>query len=101
MQREQCRQVVLAHLSEPFTNCDHSSVTSSNPVGLTCPNTVEDSDIYLLWTGGLHAPSSPIPAVGVGGLLPCIIITSSSRLVPLTEGPALDGLVPLAEGTFF
>ena len=94
-------RVVLARVPEPFTKYDHSGLTSSKPAGLTSPNTVGDSGIYLLSNGGLHTPSSPIEAVGVGGLLPRIEDTSSRRLVPLTERPALDGLVPLAEIYFF
>ena len=41
---------------------------------------VEDGGIYLIRACGLHTPSSPIPGVGLGGLM------------PRTENNALGGL---------
>ena len=71
-----------AHFSEPATEYDHSGLTNVNLVGLTSPNPVGDSGIYLLRTRGLRAPSSPIPDVGLRGL------------APLVESTVLGGLVP-------
>ena len=68
-------------------------------MGLTSPNPVEDSGIYLLRTGWLRAPSSPIPGVGLGGLVPHTESTALRGRVPRTELTALGGLVPLAEST--
>ena len=52
----------LSHLPEPATEHDSSGSTSLNPV--------EDGGIYLIRACGLNAPSSPIPGVGLGGLVP-------------------------------
>ena len=62
--------IFLARSSEPATEHDRSGLTNFNPWGLTSPDPVGDSGIYLLRTGGLRAPSSPIPGVGLGGLVP-------------------------------
>ena len=52
--------IFLVHFPEPATEYDRSSLTSFNPVGmgLTSPNHVGESGIYLLPTGGLRAPFS-------------------------------------------
>ena len=89
--------IFLARLPEPATEYDHSGLTSLNPVGLTSPNAAGDSGIYLLRTGGLRAPSSPIPGVGLGGLGPRTESTALGGLVPLAESTALGGLVPRIE----
>ena len=62
--------IFLARLPEPATDYDGSGLTSLNPVGLASPDSVGDSSIYLLQTGGLRAPPSPIPGLGLGGLCP-------------------------------
>ena len=84
----------LARLPEPATEYDYSGLTNFNPVGLTGRNPVGDSGIYLLRTGGLHAPSSPIPGVGLGGLVPRTESTAMGGLVLLAESTVLGGLVP-------
>ena len=66
---------------------------------LTIPDPVGESGIYLLRTRGLRAPSSPIPAVVLGGLAPLAESTVLGGLVPQTESTALGGLEPLAEST--
>ena len=91
--------LLLARLPEPATEYDHSGLTNFNPVGLTSPKPVGDSGIYLLRTAGLRAPSSPIPGVGLGGLVPRTESTALGRIVLRTERTALGGLVPLAEST--
>ena len=91
--------IFLARLPEPATEYDRSGLTSFNLVGLTSPNPVRDNGIYLLRTGGLRAPSSPIPGVGVGGLVPRTESTALGGLVPRTESTALGGLVPRTEST--
>ena len=48
---------------------------------------VEDGGIYLIRVCGLNTPSSPIPGVGLGGL------------VPRTEGAVLGGL-PFTSANF-
>ena len=68
-------------------------------MGLTNPNSVGDSGIYLLQTGGLRAPYVPIPRADLGGLVPRTEGPALGGLVPRTEGPALGGLVPLTEST--
>ena len=68
-------------------------------MGLTSPNPVGDSGIYLLRAGGLRTPSSPIPGVGLVRLVPRTESTILGGLVPRTESTALGGLVPLAEST--
>ena len=88
--------VFLARFPEPTTEYDHSGSTNFNLVGLTSPN---QSGIYLLRTGGLRAPSSPIPGVGLGGLVPRTESTYLGGLVSRTERTVLGGLVPLAEST--
>ena len=62
--------IFLARLPEPATEYDYKGLISFNPVALTGPHAVGDSGIYLLRTGELRAPSSPIPGVGLGGLVP-------------------------------
>ena len=62
----------LSRLPEPATEHDRSGSTSLNPV--------EDGGIYLMRAYGLNTPSSLIPAVGLGGL------------VPRTESAVLGGL---------
>ena len=62
----------LSRLPEPATEHDRSGSKSLNPV--------EDGSIYLIWASGLRYPSSPIPGVGLGGL------------VPRTESAVLSGL---------
>ena len=57
-----------ARFLEPATECNRSGLTNVNLVGLTGPNRVGGSGIYLLRTRELRAPSSPIPGVGLGGL---------------------------------
>ena len=91
--------IVLARFPEPAAEYDRSGLTSFNPVGLTSLNPVGDSGIYLLRTGGLRAPSSPILGVGLNGLMPRTESTVLGRFVPRTERTALGGLVPLAEST--
>ena len=88
-----------ARFPEPATEYDRSGLTNFNPVGLTNPNHVEDSGIYLLRTRGLRAPSSPIPGVGLGGLAPLAESTVLGGLVPHTESTAMGGLEPLVEST--
>ena len=91
--------IFLARFPEPVTEYDRSGSTNFNPVGLTSPNPVGDSGIYLLWTCGLRAPSSPIPGVVLGGLAPFAESTVLSGVVPHTESTALGGLEPLPEST--
>ena len=91
--------IILARFPEPATEYDRSGLTNFNPVGLTNPNPVGDSGSYTLRTGGLRAPSSPIPGVGLGGLAHLAESTVLDGLVPHTESTALAGLVPLAERT--
>ena len=50
-----------ARFPEPVTEYNRSGLKKFNLVGLTSPNPVGDSGIYLLRTRGLRAPSSPIP----------------------------------------
>ena len=88
-----------ARFSEPATEYDRSGLTNFTLVGLTSPNPVGDSGIYLLRTRGLRAPSSPIPGFGLGGLVPLAGSTVLGGLVPHTESTALSGLEPLAEST--
>ena len=52
----------LSRLPELATEYDHSGSTGLNPV--------EDGGIYLIRVCGLNTPSSPIPGVGLGGLVP-------------------------------
>ena len=88
-----------ARFPKPAPEYDRSGLTNFNPVGSTSPNTVVDSSIYLLRTRGLHAPSSPIPGVGLGELTPLAESTVLGGLVLHTERTALDGLEPLTEST--
>ena len=76
----------LAHFPEPATEYDRSGLTNFNPVKFTSPNPVGDSGIYPLRTGGLRAPSSSIPGVGLGGLVPRTESTASG-------GPADDAIL--------
>ena len=63
----------LSRLPEPATEHDRNGSTNITPV--------EDGDIYLIMACGLYTPSSPIPGVGLGGLM------------PRTESNALGGLL--------
>ena len=74
-------------------------MTNVNHVGLTRPNPVRESGVYLLRKPGLRAPSSPIPGVALGGLAPLAESTVLGELVPHTEETALGGLEPLVEST--
>ena len=101
----------LIRSPESATEHDRSGLTSFKPVGLTSPNPVGDSDIYLLRTCGLCTLSSPIPGVGLSGLVPRAEGTGLSGLVsriesnawigscpaPLAKSTALGGLVPRTE----
>ena len=78
---------------------DRSGLTNFNLVGLTSPKPVGDSGIYILRTRGLRAPFSPIPGVGLGGLVPLAESIVLGGLVPHTESTALGGPEPLAECT--
>ena len=69
----------LSRLPEPATEHDRNGSTSLTPV--------EDGGIYLIRACGLYTPSSPIPGVGLGGLM------------PRTESNALGGL-PLTLADF-
>ena len=62
----------LSRLLEP--------ATQHGRIGSTILNSVEDGGIYLIRACGLRTPSSPIPGVDLGGL------------VPRTESTALVGL---------
>ena len=70
----------LSCLPEPATEHDRSGLTSLNPI--------EDGGIYVIRACGLNTPSSPIPGVGLGGL------------VPRTEG-AVSGGLPFTFADFF
>ena len=52
----------------------------------------ENSGIYLIRACGLRTPSSPIPGVGLGGLVPRTESISLGRLVPRNESAGLGGL---------
>ena len=69
----------LSRLPEPATEHNHSGLTSLNPV--------EDGGIYVIRACGLNTPSTPIPGVGLGGLM------------PRTESAVLGGL-PLTSADF-
>ena len=88
-----------ARFPEPATEYDPSVLTNLNPVGLTRPNPVRESGIYLLQTRGLRASSSMISGVVLGGLAPLAESTVLGGLVPHTENTALGGLEPLVETT--
>ena len=81
--------IFLARFPEPATEYDRSGLTNFNPVELTRSNPVGDSGIYLLRTGGLHAPPSPIPGVDLGGLAPLAENTVLGGFVCQTENTAL------------
>ena len=87
----------LGCFPEPATEYDRSRSTNFNPVGLTSPNPVGDSGIYLLWTRRTRASSSSIAGIGLGGLAPLAESTVLGGLVSHTESTALGGLVPRAE----
>ena len=70
----------LSRLPEPTTGHGRSGSTSLNPV--------EDGGIYLIRACGLRTPSSPIPGVGLGGL------------VPRTENAVL-GWLPFTSADFY
>ena len=94
----------IPDFSGPFSRAcygvyNRSGLINFNLVGLTSPNPVGKSGIYLLRTRGLRAPSSPIPGVVLGGLAPLAESTDLGGLVPHTESTALGGLEPLAEST--
>ena len=91
--------VFLTLFPETATEYGRSGLKNFNPVGLTSPNPVGDSGIYLLRAGGLRAPSSPIPGIGLGELVPHTEYTALGGLVPRTERTTLGGLVPLDEST--
>ena len=63
----------LSRLTDPATEHDRSGSTSLH--------STEDGGIYLIRVCVLRTPSSPIPSVGLGGL------------VPRTESTALGGLL--------
>ena len=71
----------LSRLPEPATEHDRNGSTSLTPV--------EDGGIYLIRSCGLYTPSSPIPGVGLGGLMPR---TESNALggIPLTLADFCD-----------
>ena len=72
----------LSRLPEPTTEHDRNGSTSLTPV--------EDGGIYLIRACGLYTPSSLIPGVGLGGLM------------PRTENNALAGLpLTLADFCYF
>ena len=79
----------LSRLPEPGTEHDRSGSTSLNPV--------EESGKYLLRACRLNTPSSPIPGVGLGGLVPStesavlggIPFTSADFCVFHTQGPRM------------
>ena len=52
--------IFLARFPEPATEYDRSGLTNFNLVGLTSPNPVGESSIYLLRARGLRAASSTI-----------------------------------------
>ena len=83
--------VFLARFSENAAEYDRSALTNVNTVGLTSPNPVGESGIYLLPSRGLRAPSSPIPAVVFGELEPLAENTVLGGLAPRTEHAALGG----------
>ena len=103
-----------ARSPEPATEVDRSGLTSSNQVGLTSSMPVGDSGIFLMRTGRLCAPSSPIPGVGLSGLVPgtestvwvgsCPALKSLPCVglcpAPRAESTALGGLVPRTECSF-
>ena len=62
----------LSRMPEPATEHDRNGSTSPTPV--------KDGLIYLIRACGLHNPSSPIPGVGLDGIM------------PRTESNALGGL---------
>ena len=90
--------IFLARFLEPATEYDRSGSTKFNPVGLTRPNPVGESGIYLR-TRGLRAPSLAIPGVVLGGLAPLAKSTVLGGLVPHTESTVLGEREPLAEST--
>ena len=84
----------LSRLPEPATEHDRNGSTSLTPL--------EGGGVYLIRACGLYTPSSPIPGVGLGGLIPRTENNALGRL-PLTladfcnfrtHGPRvrLDGL---------
>ena len=91
--------IFLACLPEPATEYDRNGLTSLNPAGFTNPNPVGDSGIYLRWIDGLRAPSSPVPGVGLGGLVPRTESTALGGLVPRTGSTAAGGFVPRTKST--
>ena len=52
----------LSRLPKPATEHD--------PIGSKSLTPVEDDGLYLIRACGLHTPSSPIPGIGLGGLMP-------------------------------
>ena len=62
----------LSRLLEPARKHDRNGSTSLTPV--------EDGGIYLIGAFGLDIPSSPIPGVGLGGLMPRTESTASGGL---------------------
>ena len=84
----------LARLPETTTEYDCSGLTRFNPVGLTNPNPVGNSGIYHLQTCGLRPPSSPIPGIALGGLVPRTKRTALGGHVPRTENTVLGASCP-------
>ena len=82
----------LSRLPEPATEHDRSGSTSLYPV--------EDGGIYLIRASGLNTPSSPIPGVGSGGLVPRTERVGLGGLMPLTESAVL-GELPLTSSDFY
>ena len=89
--------IFLARLPEPAVEYDRSGLTRFNRVGFPIPNSVGDSGVHLVRTDGQRSPSSPIPGVGLGALVPRTESTALGGLVPLAEGTVLGGLTPRAE----
>ena len=69
-----------ANGNEDFLSCLPAPAAEYDRNRVTSPTPVEDGGIYLIRACGLRTPSSPIPGVDLGGL------------VPRTESTALVGL---------
>ena len=69
-----------ANGNEDFLSCLPAPAAEYDRNRVTSPTPVEDGGIYLIRACGLRIPSSPIPGIGLGGL------------VPRTERTALGGL---------
>ena len=79
----------LARSPEPATGYDRSGFKRFNPV--------EDSDISLLRTRGLRAPSSSTPGFCLGGLVPRTESIALGGLLPFDKRIVLGGLVHRTE----